>query len=57
MGLGRFVGRMVLYIIASLLVFLGLTGSDNNSWILILIGLGVFLLGRYFKKQMEAMGY
>lgn len=57
MGLGKSVGQVFLYIITSSLVILGLTDSSDSSWMLILIGVAVLLAGRYFKKQMEAMGY
>ncbi len=59
MGAVRYFGQIVLFIVTFLLIAIGFTtmSPDNNNWILAVVGAGVLLAARYFKRQLKEMGY
>ncbi|MBI4177443.1 MAG: hypothetical protein HY516_03675 [Candidatus Aenigmarchaeota archaeon] len=59
MSFARSLGQGVLFSISFLLIIVGLItmSSENNNWMLILIGLVVVLAGHYFKQQLVDAGF
>ncbi len=58
MSFVRSLAQAVLYTISSFLIIIGIMTmtSQNSNWILIPVGVGVMLIGYYFKKQLSEIG-